>query len=109
MTYSRHVRRRKLKLKVALTKFLKDNGDAGISLTTDMWESKEQESFMSLTCHLITRDFKLLRVSPFCRHFGTKRHKSKNIAEELSKQVNSLHVDQEVPLVLVSDVAANMI
>ena len=57
--------------------YLKKN-TFSFSFTTDMWTNSKQESFMSLSLHVLTEDGILLKLVPFVSVFK-ERHTGKNI------------------------------
>ena len=42
-------------------KIVKDNCDASMSITTDLWTSMTLDSYISLTTHFIDKNFKMNR------------------------------------------------
>ena len=58
--------RKKLnKLKSRLNTYIKKKGKGGLGLTTDMCDSKGNNSFCSLTVHFINEDFVLVSHSRY--------------------------------------------
>ena len=109
-TYSRQIRKKEKFVKKKIRNIVKKNTTNFLALTTDMWDDSKQNSYCALTTHFITsEDFKLVRVTPAIRYFGTARHQSENIAKVLSEEIASVKVDNDVPVVIVSDGTANMV
>ena len=108
-TYSMKMRKKKSYFKKWMSKFIRKEATAGAGLTTDLWDSRSQESFLSLTIHFITRDFKLVRATPAIKIFGNKRHLAENISKKVGDEIQSLKLPPSRPAVLVSDSASNMV
>ena len=63
-----------------------------LSLTTDMWSSRTEDRYISLTAHCITDDFELCHQNLSTCHFpGTHDHL--NIVEILQKLADTWHID----------------
>ena len=108
-TYSRQIRKDEQKIKSKIRKIVKRNAKGLLALTTDMWEDRKGNSYCSLTAHFIGSDFKMVRVTPAIKYFGTARHKSENIAAVLTEEIQSVKGDTNMPIVLVSDSTSNMV
>ena len=65
-------------------------------LTTDMWEDRKQNSFCSFTAHFLGEDFKLDRITPTIKYFGTARHRSVNIAAALTEEIEKVKVQKDI-------------
>ena len=80
----------------------------GFALTSDMWTSRANEAYMSLTLHFVNRNFNLIKKVISCKHFPGS-HTAVAIAVEIDKQIESLpNVKSECEKVVVHDAAANM-
>ncbi|XP_065674961.1 uncharacterized protein LOC105848291 isoform X3 [Hydra vulgaris] len=80
----------------------------GFALTSDMWTSRANEAYMSLTLHFVNRNFNLIKKVISCKHFPGS-HTAVAIAVEIDKQIESLpNVKSESEKVVVHDAAANM-
>ena len=70
-----------------------------ISITTDVWSSVAQDSYLSLTCHYITADFSrqqvCLHAAPFNDH-----HTGEHIAAMINKCFHSWSVTSKVHVVV---------
>lgn len=77
-----------------------------IAVTTDLWTSLANDSYMSLTAHFIAKDWKLCSIALSTVHFE-KDHTGENIMEELLFICREWSIEQKVKI-LVSDGAANM-
>ena len=83
--------------------YLKVKGDVSsashISITTDVWSSVAQDSYLSLTCHYITADFSrqqvCLHAAPFNDH-----HTGEHIAAMINKYFHSWSVTSKVHVVV---------
>ena len=53
-----------------------------VTLTTDSWTSLTTESYVAVTCHFITSDFKLDSCLLLCNKF-TERHTAENLSRDL--------------------------
>ena len=77
-----------------------------VACTTDMWTSRVNDSYLSLTLHFIDGSFRLHRWTPFVRNFHG-RHTGANIEAELSEMVGTFEMPEEIPIYAVNDNAAN--
>ena len=70
-----------------------------ISITTDVWSSVVQDSYLSLTCHCITADFSrqqvCLHAAPFNDH-----HTAEHIAAMINKCFHTWSVTSKVHVVV---------
>ena len=78
-----------------------------ISCTTDMWTSRANDLYISLTLHYIDAKFKLHRWTPFVRNFHDC-HTGVNINAELSDMIGTFEMPEEIPIYAVNDNAANV-
>ena len=80
-----------------------------VSLTSDIWSSKNNDSFLSLTLQTLTDDMKMIRMVPFVSCFNVS-HTAVNINLELTEMLGELGLlDKESPRIYQStDNAANM-
>lgn len=110
VTVSKHVRERSQKLKIEVFSILNMSKDEtrGISFTSDMWRSRALDSFMSLTAHFISKDFKLIKLTPFITWFGHNRHTGVNIKLLLDQFIKALGLEgQGIHRTVVTDNASN--
>ena len=79
-----------------------------IALTSDIWTTRTNESFLFLTTTFIDRDFYIHNYVPFVNHFKAK-HSGPNIASTLNKMVELLGIsgDSKPKLFCVTDNASN--
>ena len=63
-----------------------------ISFTTDIWSSRNNESFMSLTVHFLTKDMNLVKLVPFVQNL-TERHSGRNIRLAVELMLKRLGLD----------------
>lgn len=79
-----------------------------VGFTTDMWTSRPQDSYISLTASFIDKNWELHRWVPYIKHFPS-RHTGSNISVGLDKMVRSLGLHQgKIKLYSVNDNASNM-
>ena len=79
-----------------------------LALTTDLWTSRVNESYMSLTLHYITDDFKLNAWTPFCKYIG-ESHTSDVLSTCLEDMVETFPLEYDrLKLYCVTDNAANI-
>jgi len=81
----------------------------GVSITTDLWQSKNNDSFISFTCHYIDYLWKFQKFVLACQPFpGT--HTGEKIAKIIDDQIREMPGLKEDTLkVLVHDSGSNMI
>lgn len=60
-----------------------DDAACSFAFTSDMWTSRANDSYISLTCHFLTPDFTMKRYVLNVRHFPEK-HTGNNIAGALN-------------------------
>ena len=77
-----------------------------IACTTDMWTSRANDPFISLTLHYIDGSFRLHRWTPFVRNFHG-RHTGENIKAELTDMIGTFEMPEDIPIYAVNDIAAN--
>ena len=109
-TYSRLVKSKAEEIKQELLDIIAAvKGDVScIGFTTDLWTSRSGHPFMSLTVHIIDKDWELHRWTPFVAPFPA-RHTGKNIALGLDAMVEDLGLSGEQwELFAVNDNASNV-
>lgn len=85
-----------------------ESGMESLSFTSDMWTSRANESYISLTCHFLDSQFKLTRYNLSTCHFPGK-HTSARIASILDKLVTDWDIPKDVcPFYVVTDNARNI-
>ena len=82
---------------------------SAIALTTDMWTSKANDAYMSLTAHFLIQDFtpqsKCLQVQYF-----PERHTANNLAVALDDSIRTwIKTPSPIPIYVVSGNAANIV
>ena len=92
-----------------IIKTIKDDGDIkSVGFTTDLWTSRSQDSYMSLTIHFIDRFWQLHRLTPFVKPFP-ENHTGVNISIGLQDMIMQLDLNTgNIDLVCVNDNASNM-
>ena len=77
------------------------------AFTSDIWSSPNHSSFLSLTLHVVTEDFILLKLVPFIEIFDVK-HTGKNIRLKLDDYLEQLGLSSdEFRKTIVMDNASN--
>ncbi|CAI6371303.1 unnamed protein product [Macrosiphum euphorbiae] len=78
-----------------------------VSLTCDLWSSRANESFLTVTCHFIDKDYKI-----HCTVLSTNKmdinHTSENIATEINLIIKDWDIVNKV-VTIVTDNASSMI
>jgi hypothetical protein len=82
-------------------------GTSGISFTSDMWTSRNRQSFLSITIHYINADFELKRYSLNCIPFRGA-HTADRISRALDAEIGKVPVKRGSRLAAVHDAAPNM-
>lgn len=97
------------KMKVEMARMKHEEGLESLSLTTDIWTSKSNEPYISLTCHYMTQEFQLINRCLGNSHFpGT--HDARSIHKKLLEMMAMWDLDtlsNTVPIFIVSDNARN--
>lgn len=78
-----------------------------LSLTTDLWTSTSQESYIAILAHYIDADFKFKKVLLECAPLPGS-HTALNIAEEISRTIDDLGIEKKQILIITTDNALNM-
>ncbi|KAH7967623.1 hypothetical protein HPB52_001229 [Rhipicephalus sanguineus] len=82
-------------------------GVESISLTSDMWTSRSNHSYISLTCHYLTSNFEMRSFALENRSL-TESHTACNILEHLQAMMDNWELPlQKVPVCVVTDNARN--
>lgn len=77
-----------------------------VAITTDGWTSLCTESYIAMTCHFITSDFKMDSCLLQCNKF-TERHTAQNLADDLQAALREWGLSDKVQAI-VTDSAANI-
>lgn len=88
------------------TKSTIDEDAKTICLTTDIWTSRNNDSYLAITGHYIDKNFVLQSVLLECKVLE-KRHTAINLADELQNVVQDWNVADRI-LLIVSDSGANI-
>ena len=88
---------------------IREEGDIkSVAFTTDIWTSRSQDSYISLTLHFIDKFWHLHRLTPFVKPFP-QSHTGVNISLGLSDMIMELNLnDADIDLTCVNDNASNM-
>ena len=78
-----------------------------VALTTDMWSSEANESYLGLSCHYLTHEFELVSVCLAVEHFSG-RHTGVNIAAGIRHILSDYAIDQSAVSAVIADNASNM-
>lgn len=89
-----------------LTKAALNEDVESICLTTDMWTSRNNDSYLAVTGHYIDSNYKLQSVLLECKVLES-RHTALNLAEELKNVVQEWNILDKI-LLTVSDNGANI-
>ncbi|KAH7953990.1 hypothetical protein HPB49_014754 [Dermacentor silvarum] len=82
-------------------------GIESISFTSDMWTSRSNQSYISLTCHYLTSNFEM-RSFALDNRSVTESHTACNIMEHLQAMMDNWELPlQEVSVYVVTDNARN--
>ena len=81
--------------------------DVHVAITTDSWTSRAVESYLIVTVHYITSDWKL-ESKVLQTHEMPKRHTALNIAERLQDCISEWNIDKERVSAIVHDNASNI-
>ena len=88
-----------------VTKLIKEYTDASIAITSDIWTSRRQDSYLCVSCHFIDKLFRIHRWTPAVALFN-ESHTRENIQMALKRLV-CITLDS-LPLFATTDNAANM-
>ena len=90
-------------------KFDKDFPElSGVSFTTDIWTSRNNDSYIGLTLHYINSEFELIRFLIACTPF-TGRHTGEAIAVNLDSFISELNLKEDVHRACVNDNGSNVV
>jgi len=78
-----------------------------MTLTTDMWTSEANDTYLGLTCHLMTADFELTSLCIVVEPF-TEKHTGVNTASCLKQILGDFSIDVAVVSAVITDNASNM-
>jgi len=82
-------------------------GTSGVAYTSDMWTSRNRQSFLSVTIHYINANFELRKFSLNCIPFRGA-HTADRIARALDAEISKVPVKRGSRLAAVHDAAPNM-
>ena len=68
-TYSRQMHTYCQQLLDDVRKLISEHCDCSMAITTDLWTSRTQDSYISVTTHFIDKEFRLHRWTPACSLF----------------------------------------
>ena len=81
------------------------------NMTTDIWLSRTIDSFLSLTVHFITSDFKLHHFTTHVSYFENLKHSGVNIKNKIKSYLLKLHLDSNniSKFLILDNAAANKV
>ena len=86
--------------------FLSKNCDI-LSLTSDIWSSRSQDSYIGITAHFIDNNFTRHELTLNCTPFNNY-HTGQLIAEKFTSALNFWNIDKSNIHVVLTDAAANI-
>ncbi|KOB74120.1 Uncharacterized protein OBRU01_02555 [Operophtera brumata] len=78
-----------------------------LSLTTDLWTSASQESYIAVMAHYIDEEYRCRKILLECAPLPGS-HTATNIAAEISRLMNDLSLEKKQILIITTDNARNM-
>lgn len=101
----------KRNLREAMDKFLAEHLPKvpGAGFTMDIWSSKGQHSYLSLTMHIIDGKWRLQNLLMACRSFEEPDHTAALIGEKTEDMLEQIPLPVDANLVFTTDGAKNMI
>ena len=106
-TYSRQMEEKHEVMIKKLKRIIMEKIGTSCAFTSDLWTSRAQDSFISLTIHFIDEMMRLHRWTPYCRTMGDDRHTGENISEHLDAMIEDLSINDQEQY-CVTDNAANI-
>lgn len=73
-----------------------------VSLTCDLWSSRANESYITVTCHFIDEDFNLC-----CAVLSTNIMKNNHTSDNIAAEINTICIDWNLNKKIVSIVTDN--
>ncbi|CAG9830004.1 unnamed protein product [Diabrotica balteata] len=77
-----------------------------VSLTTDIWQSDSNKSYISVTCHFIN-NMKLCSQTLSVKELEQEHHTGRNVADHLSKCIEDWNLDNKI-VTFISDNGSNI-
>ena len=87
---------------------IRKNIQTSCAFTSDLWTSRADDSYISLTIHYIDEQFRLHRWTPFCQYLKEESHTGENICSYLTDMTDDINIPDKVQEFCVTDNAANM-
>jgi hypothetical protein len=84
-------------------------GVPGAGFTSDMWSSKGQHSYLSLTMHFIDKKWRLHNLLIACRHIEEPSHTAALIGENLEDMLSEVKLPESVNIAFTTDGASAMV
>lgn len=82
---------------------------SGASFTSDIWSSRGQHSYLSLTMHFIDQNWKLHRFLIDCRHLEDLSHTGDVIGEKIDRMIEAINLPGDATVSMVTDAGTNMV
>ena len=109
-TVSRHVSAKAVDVRVKVFSIISHLKDVmkvkTIAGTTDMWRNRNSDSFMSLSCHVVTDKMELKKFFPFVSYFGERKHSGENLLLTMDVFLDILEL-HGIEIVINADNASN--
>lgn len=77
--------------------------------TMDMWSSKGQKSYLSLTMHIVDGKWRLLNLLMACRHIEEASHTGELIADKAEKMLEEIPLPDDCHVAFTTDGAKSMV
>jgi len=82
---------------------------SGAAFTSDIWSSKGQNSFLSLTMHFVDSNWKLHNLVMAVSHLEDPSHTAEVICAKMESQVEDIPIPESATVTFTTDGAASMI
>lgn len=84
------------------------NGAESISFTSDIWSSRSNDSYMSLTAHFIDSDYKRKEYAVCCSYFPGE-HTGEKVGEKMIEMLDALQIDERKRHLILRDGGTNYV
>ena len=94
-TISRHTAQFAQELNKDVLRIIMSNKSeiSSVGFTADLWRNRYLQSFLSLTIHLMTKDFQLIKLVPFMSYMEEPHHTGLNIKLKIDDFLEKLGLD----------------
>ena len=108
-TYSKLAEAKYKAMMVDMKNVITSKIENSCAFTSDIWTSRVNDAYLSLTLHFIDSEFNLHRWTPYCRDFGDERHTGEVIGNHLQNMRTDLNIlSENLNVYGVTDNAANI-